>query len=191
MHKIWLIIKREYLTRVRKRTFIIGTLLFPILYMALIFGTGYIAEKTRQNLHVAIIDSSGYFTEALLAKQNVIDNTSTLTLVKNDMPGKEFNYDSAGFDAYLVIPALDWQKGENSLHLKAKKSYISAHHMNYRGNCEIVNSRLDFSTGITELDIHNTKLTNVDLPSELRIIDMAKITNKTIVYRILDKQDLT
>ena len=99
MHKIWLIIKREYLTRVRKRTFIIGTLLFPILYMALIFGTGYIAEKTRQNLHVAIIDSSGYFTEALLAKQNVIDNTSTLTLVKNDMPGKEFNYDSAGFDA--------------------------------------------------------------------------------------------
>ena len=34
MHKIILIIKREYLTRVRKRTFIIGTILFPVLYLA-------------------------------------------------------------------------------------------------------------------------------------------------------------
>ena len=123
MHKVLLIIKREYLTRVRKRTFIIGTLLFPILYMLLIFGTGYIAEKTRENLSVAIIDSSGYFSEALLAKQNIIDKSSTLTLIKNYDPGKEFDYDSKGFDAYLVIPPMKWEKGNNDLVLKAKKSY--------------------------------------------------------------------
>ena len=46
MHKIWLIIKREYLTRVRKKTFIISTLLFPILWIALIFGMGYIAKES-------------------------------------------------------------------------------------------------------------------------------------------------
>ena len=56
MHKIWLIIKREYLTRVRKKTFIIATLLFPLLYIGLIFGTGYIASQSTQNLKVAIID---------------------------------------------------------------------------------------------------------------------------------------
>jgi ABC-2 type transport system permease protein len=123
MHKILLIIKREYLTRVRKKTFIIATLLFPLLYMGLIFGTGYIAEKTRANLHVAVIDSSGYFTKALLDKNNAIDNSSTLTLVENKPGEKEFNYDSAGFDAYLVIPALDWQKGDSAINLKAKKSY--------------------------------------------------------------------
>ncbi|MFZ1533158.1 MAG: ABC transporter permease, partial [Chitinophagaceae bacterium] len=79
MHKIWLIIKREYLTRVRKKTFIISTLLFPLLYLALIFGMGYIAEKSRQHLNVAVIDSSGYFTAEALEKQNSIDNSSTLT----------------------------------------------------------------------------------------------------------------
>lgn len=121
MHKIWLIIKREYLTRVRKRTFIIATLLFPILYMGLIFGTGYIAEKTRQTLHVGIIDSSGFFNEALLAKYNASDRSSVFTLVKNS--GGKFNYDTAGFDAFLVIPALNWQKGNSSLNLEAKKSY--------------------------------------------------------------------
>ena len=77
MRKIWLIIKREYLTRVRKKTFIISTLLFPLLYLALIFGIGYIAEKSRQHLNVAIIDSSGYFTEGALSKQNGIDRNST------------------------------------------------------------------------------------------------------------------
>ncbi len=123
MHKILLIIKREYLTRVRKRTFIIATLLFPLLYMGLIFGTGYIAEKSRANLHVAVADSSGYFTKALLDKQNALDNSSTLTLVEPKPGEKTFNYDSAGFDAFLIIPALDWQKGNNEIKLEAKKSY--------------------------------------------------------------------
>lgn len=127
MHKIWLIIKREYFTRVRKRTFIIGTLLFPILYLALIFGTGYIAAKSRHNLKVAVVDSSGLFTESLLAVQNAADKSSTLTLVKNNIPGQQYDYDSAGFDAYVFIPTLNWERPDTSrLVLKAKKSYGTA-----------------------------------------------------------------
>ena len=61
MSKTWLVIQREYLTRVRKRTFILATILFPLLYVALIFGTGYIAAKTTRELNVAVIDSSGFF----------------------------------------------------------------------------------------------------------------------------------
>ena len=69
MNKIWLIIKREYLTRVRKKTFIISTLLFPLLYLGLIFGMGFIADKSKQNLKVAVIDKSGYFTDENIAYQ--------------------------------------------------------------------------------------------------------------------------
>lgn len=123
MHKILLIIKREYLTRVRKRTFIISTLLFPLLYVLLIFGTGYLAEKSIQKLRVAVIDSSGYFNEAVLAKQNALDKTSVLTLITGNTKGKEFSYDSSGYDAYVVIPAMNWEVGDNNLLLKAKKSY--------------------------------------------------------------------
>jgi ABC-2 type transport system permease protein len=123
MHKILLIIKREYLTRVRKKTFIIATLLFPLLYLGLIFGTGYLAEKTRANLHVAVIDSSGYFTKALLDKHNALDPSSTLTLATTKPGQKEFNFDTAGYDAYLIIPSLDWQKGDSNINLQAKKSY--------------------------------------------------------------------
>lgn len=128
MHKIWLIIKREYLTRVRKKTFIISTLLFPLLYLALIFGMGFIAEKSRQSLHVAVIDSSGYFTRQVLVNQNIADNSSTLDLVQKDSVAKVLaDYKAGGYDGYIVIPAIDWQaKKTDSLLFKANKSYGSA-----------------------------------------------------------------
>ncbi len=126
MRKIWLIIKREYLTRVRKKTFIISTLLFPLLYLALIFGMGYIAEKSRQHLNVAIIDSSGYFTEGALSKQNGIYRNSTLALVKDNTDKVVADHKAAGFDGYILIPAISWESGKtDSLLFKANKSYGS------------------------------------------------------------------
>jgi ABC-2 type transport system permease protein len=124
MRKILIIIRREYLSRVRKKTFIISTLLFPLLYMALIFGMGFIAEKSKQSLHVALIDSSGYFTEPLLAKQNQSDNSSLITLVRKDVDSVFADHKKAGYDGYIVVPSLDWKKGD-SLFFKADKSYGS------------------------------------------------------------------
>lgn len=124
MKKIWIIIKREYLTRVRKKTFIISTLLFPLLYILLIFGMGYIAKESVQNLKVAVIDSSGYFSADKLALQDSIDKTSTLTLVnKNEAEKILADYQSAGYDGYILIPALNWQTGTDSLFFKSNKSY--------------------------------------------------------------------
>jgi ABC-2 type transport system permease protein len=123
MQKTWLIIKREYLTRVRKRTFIIGTLLFPILYLALIFGTGYIAEKSRKNLRVALIDSSGYFTESMVKRENDLDKSSTIVLLKTPVRTDSFDFENTGFDAFIVVPPMRWQTGAGNLLLKAKKTY--------------------------------------------------------------------
>lgn len=126
MRKTFLIIKREYLTRVRKKTFIIGTLLFPLLYMLLIFGTGYIAEKTRQQLKVAVVDSSGLFNQTQLDLQNGMDNSSILDLVKAPS-GKAFDYDGSGYDAMISIPAINWESPTvTQLQMKAKKSYGSS-----------------------------------------------------------------
>jgi len=124
MKKIWLIIKREYLTRVRKKTFIISTLLFPILYLGLIFGMGYIADQSKQNLRVAVIDYSGYFTEKNIAYQNSIDKNSTLVLVKDSATKIIADYAEAGYDGYILIPSLQWEAAKtDSLFFKANKSY--------------------------------------------------------------------
>ena len=124
MHKILLIIKREYLTRVRKRTFIIGTILFPVLYLLLIFGTGYIAEKTRQDLHVGIVDHSGYFNDDLVAKINKNDSSNRLTLIKIPDATFEDSYDSLGYSGYVVIPAnASWKTGLDSLQFNTRNTY--------------------------------------------------------------------
>jgi len=124
MNKILLIIKREYLTRVRKRTFIIGTILFPVLYLALIFGTGYIADKSRQDLYVGIIDKSGYFTEELIAKTNQADTVNRISLIRIPEEIFKSQYDSLGYSGYIVIPEnTNWKKGLDSLSFNTKNTY--------------------------------------------------------------------
>jgi len=124
MNKVILIIKREFLTRVRKRTFIIGTILFPLLYIGLIFGTGYIADKTKQNLKIALIDNSGLFTAERVHAVNGNDTTNTFKLITGNQQQIMGGFDTLGFDGYMVIPAnFDWRSGTDSLMVNTKKSF--------------------------------------------------------------------
>lgn len=124
MNKILLIIKREYLTRVRKRTFIIGTILFPVLYLLLIFGTGYIADKSRQDLKVAVIDRSGYFTEERIANANKTDTVNRLSLINETEEEFKTKYDLLGYNGYIVIPQhASWKNGLDSLLLTTNKTF--------------------------------------------------------------------
>lgn len=124
MNKIILIIKREFLTRVRKRTFIIGTILFPVLYLALIFGTGYIADKSRGDVKVALIDNSGLFNKDLVNSITKEDPTNSLKLFTGNTEQFKISFDSLGYDGYIEIPAnFTWQTGIDSLLINTKKSF--------------------------------------------------------------------
>ncbi len=60
MNKIWAIIKREYLIRVRTRAFLIGTIASPLLLLALLFVPSLIAGRGGGgDRQVLIIDQSG------------------------------------------------------------------------------------------------------------------------------------
>ena len=61
MNKTWLIIKREYWTRVKKKTFLITTLLLPILVAGLIALVSYLAVKSEQKQLIVIQDESSFF----------------------------------------------------------------------------------------------------------------------------------
>ena len=123
MHKIWLIIKREYLVRVRKKTFIISTVLFPLLYLGLIIGSGFITAKSGRNLKVALIDSSGYFTKDKIDKENAADSSSKLILVNQSSENIEKNMDNLGYDAYVVIPSTaSWDKPLTNIPLNTTRT---------------------------------------------------------------------
>ncbi len=59
MDKIWLILKREFSTRVRKRSFIIMTILGPILSSALFILPAYLATLPEDDRVITILDQPG------------------------------------------------------------------------------------------------------------------------------------
>ncbi|MCK5823404.1 MAG: ABC transporter permease, partial [Bacteroidales bacterium] len=72
MNKIILIIKREYLYRVKKKTFIIMTLIGPVLFAALMILPAWIAQlEDTEEKTVAVIDNSQIFDKTKITKTAV------------------------------------------------------------------------------------------------------------------------
>jgi ABC-2 type transport system permease protein len=65
MNKIGLIIQREYLTRVRKKSFIIMTILGPVLMAALFIVPVWLAMNEEDDAHILVIDDSFLFNERM------------------------------------------------------------------------------------------------------------------------------
>ncbi|MBB1282900.1 ABC transporter permease [Flavisolibacter sp. BT320] len=123
MNKSLLIIQREYLTRVRKKTFIISTILFPLLYLLLIFGTGYMAKKSSKQLRVALIDSSGLFDKRIVAQSNLQDSASYLEYVTVAPDSVRNHFTSMGFDGFVVIPPMSVSEGPQKIVLHTNKTH--------------------------------------------------------------------
>lgn len=101
MNKTLLVIKREYLTRVYKKSFLLMTLLVPILmagFYAVIIAIS--VSDTNGKSTVAIIDEAGLFD----AKTPAAPSNITLQLIKNeDANGFVSKFEEQGYDAYLHI----------------------------------------------------------------------------------------
>lgn len=65
MNKIWLIIQREFLNRVQKKSFLIATILIPLIFPAIMAVLLYVAKEQKKNAKAEVIhyiDESGIFT---------------------------------------------------------------------------------------------------------------------------------
>ena len=66
MNKIFIIIQREYLTRVRKTSFIVMTLLGPVLFAAMLVLPMWFATMEDEDVkQIAVIDSSRLFLKKI------------------------------------------------------------------------------------------------------------------------------
>ena len=65
MSKIWLIIQREYLTRVKKRSFIIMTFLGPVLMASVWIVPILLATRSEGTKTIEVIDETGIFYKQL------------------------------------------------------------------------------------------------------------------------------
>ena len=99
MHKIWIIIQREYLTRVRNKRFLLVTFLMPLLIIGLIFGSAFLMTKGVENRKIAVIDPNGYIKSSL-------KNTDQIEFAFPTNVDTS-NYTSMGCTDRLILPNFD------------------------------------------------------------------------------------
>ena len=113
MKKMWLITRREYLTRVRNKTFLLSTFLLPVVFILFISGAVLIQLKTKSHNHIAVIDANGFFKDYLKGDSSLSFDFS---------PGIDtLNYMQQGCSAVLIIPPLS-DNGKTECRLKFKKA---------------------------------------------------------------------
>jgi ABC-2 type transport system permease protein len=94
MNKTFIILKREYLTRVTKKSFIITTLLVPLLLAAIMVIPAWLATRQdKEERKIAVYDESSLFLGQLgqegFTKYQYIDKEKYNSL-KENMANQEF-----------------------------------------------------------------------------------------------------
>jgi ABC-2 type transport system permease protein len=128
MSKIPLIIQREYLTRIRKKSFIIMSVLGPLIFAAYILIPMYFATlEDKEEKIMVVIDDSKLFTEyGAAGPEFVIPGTEYLTFqVVEGVSIETFRegFDESGYYGILFIPA-NILASESSLIYSTKQTSV-------------------------------------------------------------------
>ena len=100
MGKILIIFQKEYLTRIRNKTFLISTFLLPLLLVLFIVGVGYFAIHSSEKTRVAVNDVSGDFV-------NNLQSDSSGVTFDYTRDADAANFAARGYNAVLMIPKYD------------------------------------------------------------------------------------
>ncbi|MFN7492523.1 MAG: ABC transporter permease, partial [Cyclobacteriaceae bacterium] len=111
MNKIWLIIQREFLTRIQKKSFLITTILVPLIFPAIIGVLVYIMKKEAESAKadtVQVVDESGKFVFENTKRYNFVPLPLTIDKAKDA-------YKQTKDFALLYIPPFDINKPEGMI----------------------------------------------------------------------------
>lgn len=112
MNKLWLIIQREYLSRVQKKSFILTTLLTPLAFLVFFvfvgFIMGYESDEARK---IAIVDEANMLRKAIKDDGNIF-----FTFPDKPLDSLKAEAGRGEINGVLVIPPLsDIQAKEHKL----------------------------------------------------------------------------
>ena len=103
MNKIGLIFQREYLSRVRKKSFIVMSLIGPLLTVALFAVPVLIARMSDKGKTVAVADAGNLFASQLPEDKEDI----RFVRITPDLNQAKTEFKKGKYDALLYIPELD------------------------------------------------------------------------------------
>ena len=161
MNKIWIIAQREFLSRVQKKTFLLTTILLPVIIFGLYGLIIYFAVKTTDNYKVAIADNANLFGGKIESRDDIkfqFVKNETIASLKNKIANKEI-------DGYVFVPAdFDASKGNNISFVSGKTVGLM--------NREHIQKRIDEAMQerklLTSLNINKKELDSLQHSNDIK-----------------------
>jgi ABC-2 type transport system permease protein len=116
MSKLVLIIKREFIAKVRNKSFIVMTFLSPLLFVGIGVFVGYLSQMKADLKTIAIHDETGRFVKEFKSD----DEYKYVDFSKVDLKILKDSIVSESYEGLLVIP-----NDTNTISLQKKIQYIS------------------------------------------------------------------
>jgi len=153
MKNIILIAKREFFTQVKKKSFIILTLLTPLLII--VFGgvVSLMFQANETQMQISVIDKSGLFKDKLKSDQNIRYVFSSEETEKSLIKALENTEEMNGV---MIIPKKEIHELENSIEILTNKNLSNEARRNIAGNIsEIIKAEKINALGISTAQIED------------------------------------
>jgi ABC-2 type transport system permease protein len=104
MSIISLIIKREFIAKVRNKSFIVMTFLSPLLFVAITVFVAYLSAMKADTKYIAIHDTSGLFVNEFVAQNTKNAEFKYVDLTKIDVQFLKDSIVKERYEALLYVP---------------------------------------------------------------------------------------
>ena len=121
MNKILIIARREFLSRVQKKTFLLTTIGLPILIFGIYGLIIYFTIKTADNFTIAVADNANVFDGKI---NQINDAEINFVLVQNETPETlTTQVNTKKINAFVFIPkTFDFSNTKDSIQIVSEKS---------------------------------------------------------------------
>ncbi len=118
MNKTLLVARREFSSRVQKKTFLLSTIGLPLIIFGFYALMIYFQVKSTDNFRVAVADQANVFGGSIIDK----DGEVVFDFVKDDTAQIRHRLEGKEYDAYLVVPQGFNIEGSDSLSFRSAKA---------------------------------------------------------------------
>jgi len=167
MNKIWLVIKREYLTRVRNKTFLLSTILLPLVMVLFISGSVFFAAKSEGKKKIAVEDKQSELANFLKSDSSKMEFTfntgvDTSNFAEKGYDGFLYAVDSSGRHFLLKTVKAASNETMDRLKNKLNSAYISNKLLEKNISIEQIDSINSASASYYTVDNTDEKNKNVN-----------------------------
>lgn len=170
MNKVLLIISREYLSRVKKKSFIVMTFLTPLLIAGIYGLIGYFTYKGIKDTHdkVAVVSTNTTLTEKLTTDENIEYEyvNKPLDVMKKSLSKSDYDY-------ILYLPEFTLAEPKGVQLFGEKQAGMSLNNRISGDLEELIRNQKLKQSGISQTDLDQLK-TSVDIDTKKIAIETGK-----------------